>query len=222
MSERRGIGPSMIVAIVALFLALGGVGYTASRLPRGSVGAPQLRDGAVRETKLAAGAVTSGKVRDGSLTAADLKLETLGKVPLAASADRAAVADAVAGQQVRGVASTVGLGARSRVVGGDPGLEVHADCGPTGTLRLFAASTLDHGIFRGSVVTAGDGDGRTVVVEDSDFGAGEELTLAQGASRGTAQLVYLAPDGHVTSVVLSFAGLTGTQTCTVVGTLLRT
>jgi hypothetical protein len=46
------------IALVALFVALGGTGYAALRLPAASVGTRQLRDGAV----------TDGKVRAHSLT----------------------------------------------------------------------------------------------------------------------------------------------------------
>jgi hypothetical protein len=44
-----------IVAYLALFFALGGVGYAATRLPTGSVGTPQLRNGAVTLKKIARG-----------------------------------------------------------------------------------------------------------------------------------------------------------------------
>lgn len=52
-----------VVATLALFVALGGVGYAAVKLPRNSVGNPQLK----------ADAVTGSKVRNRSLTAADFK-----------------------------------------------------------------------------------------------------------------------------------------------------
>lgn len=53
----------MGVALVALFVALGGVGYAAVELPRNSVGTTQLK----------ASAVTSAKVKDRSLLALDFK-----------------------------------------------------------------------------------------------------------------------------------------------------
>ena len=57
----KRISPSLIVAVVAIVLALGGTGYAALKLPRNSVGQAQLRQGAV----------TSAKVRNGSLRAVD-------------------------------------------------------------------------------------------------------------------------------------------------------
>lgn len=59
---RRHLSPSTVLSAVALFVALGGTGYALS-IPRGSVGAAQLR----------AGAVTSRAVANGSLQAEDLQ-----------------------------------------------------------------------------------------------------------------------------------------------------
>jgi hypothetical protein len=52
-----------VIATVALFLALGGTGYAALKLPKNSVGPKQLRSNAV----------TSAKVKAGSLVTSDFK-----------------------------------------------------------------------------------------------------------------------------------------------------
>jgi hypothetical protein len=72
----------MAVALLALFVALGGTGYAASQLPPKSVGREQLRngsvgnlhirDGAITGSKLRGGVVTGAKIRDGSVAARDL------------------------------------------------------------------------------------------------------------------------------------------------------
>lgn len=49
---RRGPSASMIVAIVALIVALGGTSYAALSLPKGSVGPKQLRKNAVNSAKV--------------------------------------------------------------------------------------------------------------------------------------------------------------------------
>jgi hypothetical protein len=41
------------IGLLALFIALGGTSYAATKLPRNSVGGPQIRNGAVSEAKLA-------------------------------------------------------------------------------------------------------------------------------------------------------------------------
>ena len=57
----RVLQPATVLSVVALLFSLGGVGYAAGVLPRGSVGTAQLRNNAV----------VSSKVRNGSLLAAD-------------------------------------------------------------------------------------------------------------------------------------------------------
>lgn len=69
MKVMRHLTYSNVMATVAVFLALGGGAYAAIKLPRNSVGAPQLR----------ADAVTSKKVKNGSLLPADFAAGTLPK-----------------------------------------------------------------------------------------------------------------------------------------------
>lgn len=55
--------PATVIAVIALFVALGGTSYAVSQLPKNSVGNKQLKKNAV----------TSKKVKDGSLLAKDFK-----------------------------------------------------------------------------------------------------------------------------------------------------
>lgn len=64
----RRPSPAMLVALLALFISLGGSAYAALRLPKNSVGTPQLRKGAVTSAKLHSGSVTASKVEAHSLT----------------------------------------------------------------------------------------------------------------------------------------------------------
>ena len=82
-----------IVACMALFIALGGVGYAATKLPKNSVGTKQLKKNAVTGSKIKKNAVTSSKVKNHSLTGADINLGALGAVPSASNAGHANVAD---------------------------------------------------------------------------------------------------------------------------------
>jgi hypothetical protein len=66
----------MVVALLALFVVLGGTGYAALKLPKNSVGTKQLKKGAV----------TGAKIKDNSVTGADVKESKLGPVPVAAQA----------------------------------------------------------------------------------------------------------------------------------------
>jgi hypothetical protein len=69
--HRRRPSPAMIVALIALFVALGGTGYAALVLPRNSVGSEQLKRNAVR----------SSKVKNRSLLAKDFKAGQLPRGP---------------------------------------------------------------------------------------------------------------------------------------------
>lgn len=68
----RRPSPAMVVALIALFVALGGSAY-ALTVPKNSVGTAQLKDSAVTGAKLHNSAVTSSKVMNGSLLAANFK-----------------------------------------------------------------------------------------------------------------------------------------------------
>jgi hypothetical protein len=58
-SIRKRLTYANVVASLALFLALGGVGYAAIKLPKNSVGTKQLKNGAVTGKKLAPAAAKS-------------------------------------------------------------------------------------------------------------------------------------------------------------------
>src|SRR3954447_2461541 len=60
---RSGLTYANVMPTIAVFIALGGAGYAAIRIPRNSVGSKQLK----------ADAVTSGKVKNSSLRADDFK-----------------------------------------------------------------------------------------------------------------------------------------------------
>ena len=98
--KRLRPSPSMVVAFIALFMAIGGGSWAlAASLPSKSVGSKQLRRGAVRNANLANGAVTGAKVKDRSLTARDINvgsLQGVGSAASAASATNAAHANAAA------------------------------------------------------------------------------------------------------------------------------
>ena len=66
---RRRPSAPLVVSFVALFVALGGVGYAATQLPANSVGTAQLQNGSVGNWKLKSNAVGARKIINGSVGA---------------------------------------------------------------------------------------------------------------------------------------------------------
>lgn len=64
----RGPSPALVISLLALFVALGGTAYAATRLPRNSVGTKQLKKNAVTAPKIAKHAVTAAKINTKGLT----------------------------------------------------------------------------------------------------------------------------------------------------------
>jgi len=66
-SIRSRLSFANVISLIALFVALGGTGYAAVKLPKNSVGGTQIKKNAV----------SSSKVKNGSLTNADSKASDL-------------------------------------------------------------------------------------------------------------------------------------------------
>ncbi len=108
LQERIGKpSPSMIVALLALIVALGGTSYAATKLAKNSVGEKQIRKNAVTTGKLRKNAVTtpkikknsvvSSKVKDRSLVARDFQSNSLPKGPRGATGPAGPIAGAAGG-----------------------------------------------------------------------------------------------------------------------------
>ena len=149
------------IAMLALFIALGGTTYAATALPKNSVGAKQLRKNAVTNKKIAKNAVTGAKVKNDSLTGADILESSLGQVPSAASAD------AVAKTFHTGIIK-VAIGQMQNVVTFAP-FTVYLKCNDLGSgiyqAQWFISTTEDHSAFAG--VSTGNGDFGPATVETS-------------------------------------------------------
>jgi hypothetical protein len=74
------------IALLALFVALGGTTYAATALPKNSVGPKQLKKNAVTNPKIANGAVTGAKIANNTVKGADVLESSLGNVPSATNA----------------------------------------------------------------------------------------------------------------------------------------
>jgi hypothetical protein len=106
--------PALVVSIIALIVALGGVSYAATTLPNGSVGTKQLKNKAVTNAKLGPQSVGTAKIKNGAVTAALINPNGL-TVPNATNAVNAQNAQPTAFAQVNSVGAI--NGANSKNVG---------------------------------------------------------------------------------------------------------
>ena len=108
--------PALVVALIALFIALGGTSYAVTQLPKNSVGTKQLKKSSV----------TSAKIKDGTIRTADLSKAT-----------RDALTGATGPRGEQGAAGAQSYGFR---VGADA-VVIENPSGATGVLDDFAITT---------------------------------------------------------------------------------
>ena len=97
---RSRLSYANVMATLALFVALGGVGYAAAKLPRDSVGSKQIKEDAVKASEQAPDSVDSGNVIDLSLGGSDLADDSVGSAQISTGAvDAAEVDDAAVGSE---------------------------------------------------------------------------------------------------------------------------
>jgi hypothetical protein len=199
-----------VMATIAVFIALGGSGYAALKLPRNSVGTKQLRSHAVTNSKLAPGAVSGSRVKPNGLTGAEINEAALGQVPSAHLADHAANAD---------TASSAGNAA---AVNGVTASQLKLSC-PAGTLRYLGEcfQTAEHAAtdWGSAAMACSRADGRlpnaaelSRITQDtsivfsgsewtSDLADADTAITADGAGAGTN--VALGNSSHPYRCVLS-------------------
>jgi hypothetical protein len=107
---RRKFSYANVMATIAVFIALGGSAYAATKLSPNSVGSKQLKKNAV----------TTVKIKDGAITGQKIQLSTLGTVPSASSAATATTAGSAGSAATAGSAGTAGNAANADALGGKP------------------------------------------------------------------------------------------------------
>ena len=106
MRIRRRPSASMVVALLALFASLGGVGYAASQLPANSVGTAQLQDASVTNHKLLNASVGNFKLQFGAVGPRKLQNGAVGTDQINASQVQARVTGTCASSAVSAVSAT--------------------------------------------------------------------------------------------------------------------
>lgn len=75
---RRRPTASMVISLIALFVALGGASYAAVSLPKNSVGNEQLRNGSVGFAKMRNGSVGNGQIKNNAVNYKKILPHTIG------------------------------------------------------------------------------------------------------------------------------------------------
>lgn len=171
------ISPASCLAMLALFVALGGISYAAagkigtSELKNGAVTKPKLKKNAVVTAKVADQAITGAKIADDAVTGAKVNEASLGIVPNAA---------ALAGKAPSGYESK-GFGG----VGDTPFVNL-----PTNSDVVVATQALPAGTY---LVLARGGINNNGAAEAP---LGQECTLTVGGTSQTVGFGDLAPSGE--------------------------
>lgn len=93
----RHLSFSNVIAMLALFLALGGAAYAGTKLNgnnivNGSIGGGKLKKETITANKIKKGTITGAQIKPGSIGSSSIDLAALGTVPAAQSANTAATA----------------------------------------------------------------------------------------------------------------------------------
>jgi hypothetical protein len=205
---RRRPSPSMVVAVMALFLSLGGASYAAVALPSNSVGSTQLKNQAVTFTKIDPGAVGSVRINQnqvqrrvaGTCTAASQAITSVavtGQVTCGATLP--SEYDSGVGSSVPLTSATIPASVASYAI-------------PGGTSYLVSADPYIK-------VTPDSGGGAEWVTVSCTLAAGPATTAVQtrsvsfDVSQGTSDIVYTSIPLSVTAP-LSANSITADVTCT--------
>ena len=198
---RQRPSPAMIVALVALFVALGGSSYAVTK-----IGSKNIRTGAVSSRAIANNSIKSGDVRNGSLTTTDVKNDSLTNADIDNSGLTAQRANS---------AGTADTATNANALGGVPASGyTRPDCASqTGALKGFAR-VVATAAFSGTFTTTGVANPYNCsggTVEARRLGVGTYEVRFNGASPVLA-LTDVLDDNlpTITSVTTAKTAATGT------------
>lgn len=199
--------PAMLVALAALFVALGGTGIAAGTLLSGS----KIKKGSIPGNRLKAKSIDGSRLADDTVTGRQVKESTLGKVPAAALADTAGSA----GTATR--ATTADTAAKATT----------ADTAAKATTADSAKNAASADSVDGMDLSSFDVSLSNGAVEQTVLNAFDGLTIkascTTGANNGLTILAQSASgDATISWAVFSRGSTTGNNAYTSMGTSLLT
>jgi hypothetical protein len=202
----RRPSPAMVVALIALFVALGGVSYG---FATGSIDSREVKNNSLRSVDLRNNDVRSIDIRNNEIRGRDIRNSTirtediganqvkgvdvlessLGEVPKAGSAGSLSSQAKISSQQ--------GAGAAAQTIYDSGKLKLTASCGPAAQPTVTASTAVANATLHSTGGAGGASD-------TSPFTADVPLTAATSEQRS---VVYTEPGGQV--VTLSYAAVGG-------------
>lgn len=230
--------PALVISCIALFVALGGVGYAAAtgsidgrEIKNNSVASKDIKNSSIVGGDVKTSGLTGSDVKENSLTGSDIAETGLGKVPSAATADSAGTASSAGTAGSAGSAGTVGgltlrkVNFRADSAADGPiaslaGLTLFASCAASNVTLTARTAVNDSDISTTVADTDGDND---EVANDLEQGF-DSTTTFNLLDTGTGnpafvRFVYAGNDGRTVSGLLWVDEAGGSPLCKVVGTL---
>lgn len=194
----------LVLAFIALFVTMSGVGYTAAK---------------INGKRLKSRSVSHTRIKKDTLTGVEIKESTLGTVPNATSAEGAGN---VGGFKFSKLTFRANLNTGTTTIFDNAGLTIRGACSAAGVLLVSAITTKDNSMIRGvNVATAAV----TSYEADDDFDTGQTFNFNANTNEQET-FVFTAADGTTatgTFLAQQFAAAGGlgsaANRCVVAGTI---
>ncbi len=198
LSRDKLLHPATVIALVALFVSLGGASYAAV-----TIGTGQIRNGAVTGAKLSKGSVSGTKLRNGAVTNAKIGRGAIGASKFARGAVGAA---ALAGRAVGSSAIAPGAVGATALANGNVGTAKLADRAVTST-RLGDGSVTSGQLLDGAVTNSKLGSGSVTSSKLGSASVGTnslaDSAVTTGKLADTAVTTAKIADGSVSTARLA-------------------
>jgi hypothetical protein len=222
--------PAMVVALIALFVSMGGMSYAVTSIDsadikNNSIRSPDIKNNSIRSNDIKDNSVRSKDIRRSTIQASDvgndvlaggnIRESSLGKVPTATDADTLGgnPASAFASSSVFKVVNAKLANGQSATLAQNGPLKLTAKCdsgaGPTDRVRVLAETSTANAFLNG--VDNFTGSGGTPYLQPDTTEDNREL-LTGSASPGTTVVSSVIDNGWVAAADGSYIGISAEMT----------